>query len=252
MTIVSSAAALLAGTVLVAATPVAPIKYKAVISSKQVVDLSAFGQGNQETAQTTTSYFQLEVRDSAGGRVITVIIDSLVPDEAIRAQIPAPIVDSAKGATYRIFQSATGATEEKTITAGGPLAQTFAASVVEFLPRVKGTLGAGAAWSDTTENSRTIPNGALKSKTVTNYSATAADKIGAAFAASLTGAQETPGGTADLAGTSTGTAEWALAADKSLVSVTRKEESTLSVTLAAAPAPIPVTQTQEATITRLP
>ncbi len=257
-------AALAAGSLLAAsaapAPTAAPIRYKAVIASKQVVDLSVLGQENQVVEQTATSYFQLSVSDSAGSRVLHLVIDSLAPDAKIAAQIPAPILDSARGAVYHLVLDAKGALDMKAIKAGGPLAKAFAGSITEFLPRISGALTAGREWTDTLETTREIPSGALKSKTVTNYAVAGTEmvdgktavKLNAAFAASQTGAQETPGGTADLAGTSSGTASWLLAGDQSIVSLNRKEEVSLTVTLAAAPAPIPIKQTQDATITRLP
>jgi len=254
----------LAATAAVAALPPSPAaanaRYKATIASKQVVSLSALGQEDQENAQTANSFFQLALSDSAGHQVAHLVIDSLAPDPQLRAQVPDSILALAKGATYHLVIDGTGALTLTTIKDGGPLGKAFASSFYEFIPRVKGDLAAGREWADTTETSREIPNGALKTRTATNYAiggaetvdGTAGTRVNAAFASSQTGAQETPGGTADLAGTSSGSSSWVLAKDGTILSATRKEEVKLTVTLAMAPAPIPITQTQDATITRLP
>lgn len=255
MSLLSSALVLLAGTALVAASPtapaapVAPIKYKAVIVSKQIADLTVVGGEKQESGGTSTTFFQLEIIDSAGGHVLHIVIDSLVPDAS--NQVPAAVLDSARGSVYHHFLDASGKLTEKTITNGGAIATGFASSTTQFVPRLRGSLEKGSTWSDTTDVARTIPNGALKVKSVTNYEVLEPGKVGAAFASSQTGAQESANGTLEIAGTSKGTATWTLAADRSIVSFSRKDEANVTITVAAAPAPIPLTQTQDATITRV-
>ena len=253
MSFVSPSLILLAGTaVLVAApiTPVKPVKYKAVIITKQITDLTGVGGPKQEVGGTATTYFQLEISDSAGGQVLHMVIDSLIPDTA--SQVPAAVLDSAKGSVYHHFVDAKGQLTEKTITDGGAVASGFASSATQFLPRLKGSLAKGSTWSDTTDVARTIPGGALKVKSVTNYEVLEPGKIGAAFASSQTGAQESPNGTLEIAGTATGTASWLLDADKTIVEFKRKDEAALTITIAVAPAPIPISQVQDITITRLP
>ncbi len=234
-----------------ASTPVAPARYKLVTSAKQVTDLSGLGGDTQEMSFTSTTWFQLEVRDSAGGRVAHVIVDSLQMDDAQRAQAPAGAADSARGAEYHAFIAADGNVTLTPVKAGGPMGRSAANSIVDLVPRTRGALAAGREWSDTTSSTRATGNGSRTSKTITNYSAESATVLKSAYASSLTGTQESPSGTVTTAGTATGKAAWTFGADQAIESMTRTEEVKLQATIAVAPAPIPVTLNQEVTLTRV-
>ena len=64
------------------------------------------GGAKQRIAFSTTSFVTVSLADSAGGKSIRVVVDSVKGDSA--TPIPAPVLDSARGAEFRGFVDKSG------------------------------------------------------------------------------------------------------------------------------------------------
>ena len=239
-------------------TPVAStLHYKIATTSTQEVDLTALGGPKQSTTTNVAGFMTVTLVDSAGGKTIHVVIDSISPDSATRAQIPAAVLDTVKGATFHGYVDSKGSLGDfKTVKGGGALASQLSGQLDELFPKIASSAKVGDTWSDSTDRKREIGGGSIQVRRVVNYKASSNEtvagakalKVDAAFSASQAGTQETPGGTADIQGTSSGTASYLVNEGGAVVSGTRTETVKLLVAIAQAPSPIPVTQTSTSTI----
>ena len=91
----------------VATATSAPVtmKYKIVQKTESKVDLSGFGQGEQIQNQDATWFVTASYTDSAGGKVLHAVLDS-VRLEGGMIPIPPAAIDSAKGTAYHGFLDA--------------------------------------------------------------------------------------------------------------------------------------------------
>jgi len=252
-----SVVALAAGALAAPLNPTAPqtIHYKIDQSSSQEVDATAAGGPKQTISTHLAAYVTVTLTDTTGGRTAHVVVDSVRTDTG--SVIPQAMLDSMKGSAYHGLLGANGK-----VGAFKPMKENDANSPITgmlngFFPRVKAGVKSGDAWTDTSEVNNAVPNGQLTKRTVTNYKAGASEpregakatRIDAAFSSSLAGSQETPGGTATIEGTGTGTATQYVAPDGRYLGGTSSETSQLSVSGAFAPAPIPVHIKQTTTVT---
>src|SRR5687768_7245529 len=76
-------------------------KYRIDQSLTQEIDASAAGAGKQNLSFTASSFITVTLADSAGGKVMRVVVDSMRGDSA--TPIPAAVLDSARGAVFRGF-----------------------------------------------------------------------------------------------------------------------------------------------------
>ena len=99
---------------LAAAALVLPLQGRAPTTTKyridqvlsQEMDATAAGGAKQKIAFTTSSFVTVRLADSAGGKVMRVVVDSLRGDSAV--PIPAAVLDSAKGAEFHGFVEKSG------------------------------------------------------------------------------------------------------------------------------------------------
>lgn len=234
------------------------VHYRIQTTSAQEVDLTALGGPKQSTNTMVAGYLTVTLTDTTGGKTVHVVVDSIVPDSATRAQIPPTVLDSVKGATFHGLADAKGSLGDfKAMKGGGALAAQLASQLDELFPVVTPGAKVGDTWSDSTEKKREIGGGSLTVRRLVNYKASASEvvsgtkalKVDAAFSASQAGTQETPNGTADIQGTSTGTATFFVSDAGVVMGGSREETVKLTVAIAQAPEPIPVQQTSKSTIT---
>src|SRR6185437_15244520 len=106
--------ACMAAGALAAAAPVstAPVtaRYRIDQTLTQDIDATAAGKGKQSISFTTSSFVTLTLSDSAGGRSVRVVVDSMRGDST--APVPAEVFDSARGAEFHAFLSAAGKLSE--------------------------------------------------------------------------------------------------------------------------------------------
>ena len=250
------AGALFSGAMMVPAPHAASVttRYKVAQRIFQEVDATALGGGKQGFVVKTTSYVQLTLTDITGGRSIKVLVDSIHGD-SLPPGAPADMLSKAAGVVVTGNVDGNGKLSNVTASGDGGGLQ-LTSLVQQLVPPIKSGAKVGDAWTDTTETA----NGNLNTRTVTNFKVTGtetrgtakASRVDGAFSSSIAGTQETPGGSADIDGTGTGTSSYLIAPDGALVSGTSTSKSNLNVTLAAQGAILPLVLSQSVEITPLP
>ena len=86
--------------------PPTTMKYRIDQSLNQEIDASANGGKKEKISFTTSSFVTVTLSDSAGGKTIRVVLDSIRGDSA--TPIPAAVLDSARGAEFRGFLERSG------------------------------------------------------------------------------------------------------------------------------------------------
>src|ERR687894_438288 len=81
-------------------------KYRIDQSLFQEIDATAVGASKQVISFSTASFITVFLTDSAGGKIIRVVIDSLQGDST--TPIPPAVLDSARGAEFRGFVNRAG------------------------------------------------------------------------------------------------------------------------------------------------
>ncbi|HWA56360.1 MAG TPA: hypothetical protein VG692_03850 [Gemmatimonadales bacterium] len=227
--------------------PPAPLKYKLDLKTTQVVNLAALGQGEQRVELSGSGFVSVTAVDSAGGQAVTVVLDSVTLAEG--SPIPPDAVKAAAGTVWHAFRAPNGRVGEFTTETQNPVSSTVEGVLQQIFPPLKRGTGPGSSWTDTTE---TVRNGSIAVRTVTNFQ-TSADNVGGqkvtrlagASASSISGSQEGPQGTVQIAGTGTGSSSWVVGADGTCVSGTYSGTQSLQVTISMSPEPLPLTVTIE-------
>ena len=176
--------------------PPAVKRYRIDVKNTQTIDLSALGQGEQKNEINTTGFVTVTTADSAGGRALTAVLDSLVLGEG--SPIPAEVAAGAKGTTWHGYQASNGKLGELKATTENPVAAGLESLIRYLFPPVKPGTREGATWTDTTESNT---QSGLSVRTVTNYAASAGMLDGAkvlqvagASSLAMSGTQEGPQG----------------------------------------------------------
>lgn len=253
------AAALVLGVAAFAPAPTATVVQRFTVAEKnhQVVDLSSVGQPEQVTDIQTTTYVTLTSADSAGGRAVKVVIDSVHPDSISAPGFDPGVLDSLKGLTATAWVAADGKLShlQSDSTKGGQAANVIRGLFPRMAPRAK----VGDRWTDTTEVSG--EGGAMMSgtttKRITNWAVTGeqtvggvkARKVESAFSQSVSGQVQGPQGPMALDGTGSGTTTYLVAADGRNVGVTGTQTLALAITVPGMPEPIPVNGTISTVVT---
>ena len=237
-----------------APAPVAPTRYRIEQSLETVVDLSAFGQGDQVTANSMVWYLNVTSGDSAGGRVLRVVLDSVQADFVTDASR-----DSLRGARYHLVLDPSGKVVSLTSGAPSVVGSLFEALLRSLYPRIRAGATAGATWADTLETASDSPQSQTITRTMTNftlgapepYQGTTARRVQTASSYLIKGSVITPGGPADMEGKGTGAAVYFVAADGRVLGSTITTKGDTMVSMASAPAPIPVKTSTSVTVTVL-
>ena len=238
-------------------TPPAARHYRIDQTTVQTVDQTSLGGPSRTDTSTTVTYVTLSSSDSAGGKKISVLVDSIVTDSA--SPVAKASLDSLRGQSYTGYL---GQNREVTNlrTAAGDTANVpglVENLIQELYPPVPKGVKSGQQWSDTSQRTRDIAGGHLTVKTITKYNAagtaqragTDATKVQVSSDVTITGAQDTPQGHVDITGTASGTGEIYLGPDGQYLGGTHNNKSTLQIAPAGAPGTIPITGTQTTLIT---
>lgn len=234
-------------------TPVAPRRYRLEVKTVVTQDLTIVGQGQQTQEFQNTSYVSLDTRDSADGKVASIVLDSVVAGAG--SPISAEAAKALAGTTWRGFIQANGRLRGLETDGENPLAQVVESALQQMFPPLRAGAREGQQWTDTTE----ADNSGLAVRTVTNFQ-TAGDtyqgakvlKLAGASSASISGEQATPQGSMTIEGTSTGTSQFFIRGDGILLGGTFTSMQNLAITVAQLPEPIPVTVKLEGTSSLLP
>src|SRR5262249_21436635 len=126
-------------------------RYRVETKTETTVDLSGLGQPNQQVNLGVVSWIAVTVSDTAGGKELHVVVDSLKYDGGA-AQLTQASVDSARGGTLHAFLDAKSHVQNIVTR---PADNVFLADVQgvihSFFPKVSAAAKAGDTWVDTVE-----------------------------------------------------------------------------------------------------
>lgn len=241
--------------------PAAPqvIRYRIESKTEQVVDLSAMGQGSQTSAFTQVAIVSMTLADSAGGKTLHVVVDSIGSD----APLPglAEAAAKAKGAWLHGVVDPWGRTKIVATSAdSNDLVGQIKNSMKRFFPVVKPGSKEGDSWADTSQVDTKTAQQTMKSTTVTIYKRGATAPHGGEPATRIEATSETKGagtmenpmaGTMDVELADAGTETFYLAPDGRYLGGESKSEGKSLVRTPMAPEAIPVKITRATTVTIL-
>lgn len=218
-----------------------PKRYRLDVKTKVTQDLTALGQGPQTQEFSNTGFVTLSAQDSAGGQAVTIVFDSLQVGEG--SPLTPEQVKSVAGSTWHGFRGTNGRAE-LTLEGENPVAQSVEPVLNQLFPPLRRGATAGQSWTDTTDSEGMM---GVAARTVTNFAA-ASDtfegasvlKLAGASSTGMSGNVESPQGTVTIEGTGTGSAQWFIAVDGTLLHGTGSSSQNLKVSIAVAPEPIPV------------
>ncbi len=246
----------------VSSAPPAPstTRYRFDLKTETTVDLSVVGAPNQISNLDLNAWVVMTLTDSAGGKVVHVIVDSLKMETTI-PQLSAATADSAKGGMIHGFVDPTGHIKNVTSTPGGnPLLAAVQGVVNALFPRIKPGTKAGDHWVDTTEVSNAGEGNNTKVKLVLNYVAEGNETVGGlpgvkvsvASTSAVSGTMENAmAGTMEVEGNGTGTGTFAIGSDGRFLGGSLSSTIDQRLKMAMAPAPIPVKVVQSLAVTLL-
>ena len=162
------------------ATPVALRRYKLEVKTVVTQDLTVVGQGPQTQEFQNTSFVSVDTRDSAGGQVATIVLDSVV------AGAGSPLTGATKGlsgTTWHGFVQPNGRLTGLKADGESPLVQVVEAGLQQVFPPLKAGVREGQSWTDTTDSD----NSGLAVRTITKFQ-TASDSYAGATVLKLAGA----------------------------------------------------------------
>ena len=249
----------LAALLVVPATVLAPTttKYRIDQSLFQEIDASAAGGARQVMSFTTSSFITVTMADSAGGKVMRVVIDSLKADSA--APIPAAVLDSARGAEFHGFVERSGRPSGLEPVHGTSAVTQVQGLLSEFFPWSKAGIKVGQSWTDTTARVNGIGVDSVTVRRVSAYTATPVENrqlrnavmIVQNFNSSIAGTQPTPSGSARIEGAGSGKGFYYLGTDGKYLGGTWQHDSSLRISGSFAPEPLPITIRQRTKVTTL-
>jgi hypothetical protein len=223
----------------------------------QEMDATAAGGAKQKIAFTTSSFVTVRLADSAGGKVMRVVVDSLRGDSAV--PIPAAVLDSAKGAEFRGFVEKSGKPSGLEPARPNPAAVQIQGLLSDFFPWIKAGLKVGDSWSDTTAKTNATGVDTVTVRRVSAYKAAASEtwnarkavRITEDFTSSVKGTQPTPSGPARIEGTGSGKGSYYVSPDGRYLGGDWQQQSSLSISGSFASQPLPITITQKTKVIAL-
>jgi len=232
-------------------------RYQVTQRMEQEVDASGVGGGKQAFVVKTTSFIAVTLTDSAGGKALRAVVDSVRADSLPPGMPADSLVRKAKGSTYSGFVDANG--KIGNLKSSSPAVQGLQLESLlrDMWPRTRKGMKAGDTWVDTSSAVNKIGGGELNVRAITNYKAGAtetvaglkATRLDATVASQIAGSQATPGGSADIEGTGTGTWNYFIGPNSEFLGGTGSSTSTLSVTIVGPQtATLPVTLKQSTDI----
>ncbi|MFI5209206.1 MAG: hypothetical protein ACHQ2E_02070 [Gemmatimonadales bacterium] len=239
------------------AVPPSTAHYRLEVKSEQIVDLTAVGQTEQRSANTTLAYLTVMIADSAGGNTLIVMVDSVQLDSTLG--VPKAMVDSLRGQSRKAYVGPDGKVVRQNMGSAPALLLALGLDGVirRLAPPSVAHRKTGAAWTDTTDVTDTLPNGSISTRIVTNFQSSEdtyeggkALKVAGAYSTALRGDQAGPGGEGTFDGTGTGTSSWFYSTDGLALGGTSHTAQQITYTGGGAPAPIPITASTDVTLTR--
>jgi hypothetical protein len=232
-------------------------KYRIDQSLTQEMDATAAGGAKQRIAFSTSSFVTVTFADSAGGKSIRVVVDSVRGDSA--TPIPAPVLDSARGSEFRGFLTKSGKPTGLKPVTNAPAAAQIQGLLSDFLPWTKPGLKVGDSWADTTAKTTASGSDSVTVRRVSAYKADASEtkesrkavRVIEDFTSSVAGTQPTPNGPAHIEGSGSGNGFYFVAPDGRYLGGSWQQQSALKVSGSFAPQPLPVTIVQKTRVSTL-
>ncbi len=239
------------------ATPVQPdptaavttLHYRVGIVAQSALDLSAMGAGEQKNTAGFTGFFTMTLKDTTGGKALTVLLDSMVIDSATQGlAMLQTAADSAKGSTWQGLLTEKGKIDNLVFVHGGAGAQQFEAVLAGFFPRgAAHTKKQGDVWSDTLTYTSTTEGGSTNIKMMTTFTAAGegmynnakALTINTTSTTSSVGSQEGAGGDMQMEGSGTGVGAYYVSKDGTYLGGTNTLDTDIVLTTSQVPMPIP-------------
>lgn len=232
-------------------------KYRIDQSLTQEIDASAAGGARQSISFNTSSFVTVTLTDSAGGKALRVVVDSMRGDSA--TPIPAAVLDSARGAEFRGFVEKSGKPSGLEATSGTGAAAQVQGLLSDFFPWIRSGLKVGDSWTDTTARVNGVGADSVTVRRVSAYKAAGnetrnsrkAVRIVEDFSSSVAGTQPTPGGPARIEGNGTGKGAYYVGTDGRYLGGDWQQQSSLKISGPFSPEPLPITIAQKTSVTPL-
>jgi hypothetical protein len=236
-------------------SPPVTAKYRVDQSLTQEVDGTANGAEKQVLKFTTTTFVTVTLSDSAGGRTMRVVIDSMRGDSA--TPIPVAVMDSAKGGEFHAFLDRRGKPSRLTPTDTSAAAAQVQGLLTDFFPWVRAGFKVGDAWADTSINTTGEGSDTVTVRRVTNYKAAAIEtrhtakavRITANHTSEVAGNQPTPQGPARIEGLGSGQGTYFVSPDGRYLGGEWQLSSALRLSGSFTKEPVPITVTQTTKVT---
>ena len=237
-------------------TPVTT-RYRYESKTVQAVDATGLGGDKQSSTLQRVGWLSVTLTDSAGGKIMRTVIDSVSTDAETRASIGSASIDSARGAKFTGFLASDGAVSNFTMPSGaGTLGALLGSTFDEFFPRVKAGYKSGDTWTIASEKPQVVSNGELVIKRSTSYTARGvqsydgapSNRIDFSFTTTSTGSQMVGPNKANVDGGSSGNGAWYMSTSGAFLGGTRSEQNDRKLMLTGAPAPLLVTARVTTTI----
>ena len=246
----------LTGTVSLSAPP-AKMHYRIDQTIDQAVDASSIGGGQQQQRFTVSTFLAVTLTDTAGGKVVSVVVDSMRGDSA---PVPKAVLDSARGTPLHALLDASGHISDVKALRETPLAPQLTDVVSRLYPGLRPGLKVGDGWTDTTKTSSEVGGGTMTVSRITTYKATGTEarrdgkavKVETSFTSNVTGTQQTAAGPAQIEGSGSGTGEHYVSSDGRYLGGGYSLTTKLTLAGAFAPQPLPVTLTETFAVIQLP
>jgi hypothetical protein len=235
----------------------ATIKYRIDQTLSQEMDATVAGGAKQSISFSTTSFVTVTLADSAGGKVMRVVVDSIRGDSA--TPIPPAVLDSARGSEFHGFVQKSGKPTGLEPVSGASAAVQVQGLLSDFFPWTRAGLKVGDSWTDTTAKTNGTGPDSVTVRRVSAYKAAAGEtresrkavRVTQDFTSSVAGTQPTPNGPARIEGTGTGTGAYFVGTDGRFLGGSWQQQSTLKISGSFAPQPLPVTITQKTKVSTL-
>jgi hypothetical protein len=232
-------------------------RYRIDQSLSQEMDATVAGGAKQRIAFSTTSYVTVTLADSAGGKAIRVVVDSVRGDSA--TPISPGALDSARGTEFRGFLDKSGKPTGLKPATNVPAATQIQGLLSDFFPWTRPGLKVGDTWTDSTAKTSGTGPDSVTVRRVSAYKAAASEtkesrkavRVTEDFRSSVAGTQPTPNGPAHIEGTGTGTGSYYVAPDGRYLGGSWQQQSALKVSGAFAPEPLPITIVQKTRVSTL-
>lgn len=227
--------------------PAQPVtRYRIDQTLSQEVDGSAAGQGKDSLRFRAVSFVTVTVTDSAGGKALRVVVDSMRGDST--SPIPPAVFDSVRGAVYGMFVSRDGRPGILRAAKPGSVSTQVQGLIADFFPWVRPGLRPGQSWADTTVTKAGEGPDSVTVRRVTNYRAGPPDprqprntvRVATQYTSDMAGSQPTPNGPARIEGTGAGKGSYLVSPDGHYLGGEWELSSALRLTGEFTPKPVPI------------